>query len=590
MLLGSNAGRFLTPLLRVDGQNIPIEPSEWRLISHWIPQFVLTTPAGTLECTYLTPSAQRGFAVRLEFRASRTADIELAFNVEWLDTLHVSDITKRMHGVHSAGRLPGPENCFYLGFRSAWPVFGVGLVADQGAELEMSAGVTQISEALPEISAEPGQPITGRFSHSTKLVLGEVISLTLQVGIGLEASGGVSCALHLRQQGWDQMLVDTQQWLDERQIECRGPAEALDSLLNENSLYNYFFSHGVTVDSERIVLTSSRSPRYDHTGSYRDRDCCLYSIPSVLLIDPPEARRMLEYAFNVQMRNVGARSRYLDGVPMQPGFSLDALAAPIRSLWMYVDLTDDLTILFDSAVQSGVNTILELMEANASEDIALYATNLAPAETPCPMKYFTYDNILVWRALVDLSDLYQRIRDIERAHETQAWAKDVRAAILDNCIVDGPYGAMFCRAVDLVGGADLGDDPEGSLILISHLEFCRDDFPPFKNTLRWVREQYQNEDANHRSLLVMANELLAGNREPLSTLIASGLDNGIACLSISPKGVAEKGPGWAAGAGYLSYCLVRHLEKYVTPPVLQKKEPRKTRISRTALRPGVGWI
>src|SRR5690606_21170271 len=111
--------------------------------------------------------------------------------------------------------------------------------------------------------------------------------------------------------------------LERRTIRCRDEAEPLSDLLNENALYNYFFSHGVTIDTERMIVTSSRSARYDYTGSYRDRDACLYSIPGVLLIDPDQARRMLEYVFSVQVRNAGARSRYMDGVLMRPGFALD---------------------------------------------------------------------------------------------------------------------------------------------------------------------------------------------------------------------------------------------------------------------------
>lgn len=589
-LAGGEVDGFLQPSLLVDGETVPMTGAEWRLLSHWIPQFQLATPAGRLECTFLAPPLRRGFLLRLEFRASRATNVRLAFDLDWATTCHVSGVPRRMRGERMAGVTSHRLQDASLEFHSGWPRFGLGLLGDEDAVWEIKVGDADVEKARRELAASARETISGSISRALALNMGEQATLTLCVGLGPEARAGQAVADDLQNEGWIDLLANSQEWLEEHTIGCRGEAFSATERLNHNALYNYFYSGGVTIDTERMVVTSSRSPRWHLAGSYSDRDACLYSVPAVLLIDPAQARRMLEYIFSVQIRNVGAFLRYLDGVTLQPGFALDAVASPLRCLWMYVDLTDDLTILFDSAVQSGLNRILDALEQHAHDEVPLYATRLAPGGGFVDLKYNTYDNVLVWRALVDLSNLYHRIRDVEREHDTEAWARDVREAVLRYCIVDGPYGPMFCRATDLEGRAELGDDPEGSLALIAHLEFCRPDYPAFQNTRRWVREHYASTRQDGLSVITMANELLAGNNAPLKTLQTQGLDSGRACGMPDSGGRAESELGWAACAGYMTYAMVRALEDYITAPVLTKKSPRSSRISRSTLQPGIGWI
>ena len=160
---------------------------------------------------------------------------------------------------------------------------------------------------------------------------------------------------------------------------------------------------------------------------------------------------------------------------------------------------------------------------------------------------------------------------------------------MQNCVVDGPYGSMSGYALDPGGQVELGDDPEGSLEVITHLEFCRADNAVFLNTQKWIRER-QTRSAGPADVLTMANQLLAGDEDVLRKLQTLRMDEGIACLEVDTEGVASRGFGWAAGAGYLSYALVRALEEHVDPPVLRRAEQRRGRISRSTLRPGVGWI
>lgn len=77
------------------------------------------------------------------------------------------------------------------------------------------------------------------------------------------------------------------------------------------------------MDTEELVLVTSRSPRYYVSAAYWDRDSLLWSFPTVVDADPALARRMLDYVFGRQRRNLGVHSRYIDGTVLEPGFELD---------------------------------------------------------------------------------------------------------------------------------------------------------------------------------------------------------------------------------------------------------------------------
>lgn len=589
IVLGGEDGAFLQPRVSVDGQPVDLGVAEWRLINHWIPSFTLSTPAGVLECIYLSPVARKGFAVRMTFHATRRAEVELGLDLSWTQTLHVCDNIRQMQGARFCGYIGGRIDEPFLSLRAAWPLFAIGIETDPGS-CELRAGDRAASAETPEVQAGDTEAIQASCSRAFSADLAQVFTFDTYFGIGLEASSAVASARDLQATGWDGLLSGTSEWLETRRIRCKGEVEPLAGLLNENALYNHFFSHGVTIDTERMIVTSSRSARYDYTGSYRDRDACLYSVPGVLMIDPQQARRMLEYIFNVQVRNVGARSRYMDGVLMRPGLGLDSLVSPIRALWMYVDLTNDLTLLFDQSVQSGINQILQNLAVLEHETTALYRTQLTPSESRAQLPYVTFDNILAWRALLDLSDLYHRIRDVERQSETSKWAHDVRAAILANCIVEGPNGAVFCHSTDLSGRQELGDEPEGSLLLAAHLELCREDLAAFRNTAAWIARKSEADSPERQCVLSLANRLLAGDKGPVEMLKTASLDQGIAPGWLDSSGCALAGTGWAASAGYLAYALVRTFEDQLDPPVTRSVKERSARISRTVLRPGVGWI
>lgn len=577
---------FLALSLEIDGQRVPLNNLQWQRPGTWIPRFSAETPGAVVECAYLTPPAKRGASVRTELRAARSLHAKLSFTIRWRSTQHTTAIAREMSGHRTAALLAPGEACA-LSFSLAWPLFSIGLAASADCEWSQTPGGPSQSGA---VEVPSGETLELTVSRAGELQADETLALELHTGIGTESASSAACAMDLLDQGWDALLRGSQAFLDARAIHCAGAAEPLEDILRANAAYNFFYSRATAVDTERSVAVSSRSPRSGFAASYRDRDVCLYSLPSVLLVDPSEARHMLDYVFGVQMSNIGARSRSLDGVLLEPGFSLDGLVSPIRALWMYVDLTDDLTVLFDQKVQTGLNRILEMLESAAHPKIALYRTRLTPGERISPVEYLTYSNILVWRSLVDLSDLYRRIRDVERSAETDLWSRDVQAAIMQHLVIRQEGGPMFCWGSDLDGRMELGDEPEGSLELAAHLEFCRPTLPAFANTVAYLRAARTANPPEQISTLTLANRLLSGDLGPLEFLKSAPLDGGVASGTLDAHGHPQSERAWAACAGYLSYALVRALEAHVEPPVLRPRPAVRGRISRSTLRPGIGWI
>ena len=127
----------------------------------------------------------------------------------------------------------------------------------------------------------------------------------------------------------------------------------------------------------------------------------LFTLPAVLQVNWAHARQMLIYTFTRQLANVGLHSRFIDGIVLEPGLQLDHLCAPVKALHDYVQLTDDMSVLFDRRVQSGVNTIQQILAAQRHADTVLFETLLLPSGEPSRYPYVCYSKVMVWRVLRD---------------------------------------------------------------------------------------------------------------------------------------------------------------------------------------------
>lgn len=544
-LRGGHAEPLMRPFAAPRGAEAELEGFEWSRLGHWYPRFTARAGSLALEGVILAPVGERGFGYRLKVTNTGAEPVEAAFGLR-------GQAGSAWHCVNVDKRIEGSLNCYISGW-SGLPVF------EQMCGVPLFA-LAPICEGECRADFEPaGEGWLWRLERSVSLAPDGSAELTVWWGLGLEEISAVTSARELQRRGWDWELRRSLAWLAERS--CDLGDEALTRLYNTNLFFCIFFSTGRTLDTEELVLVTSRSPRYYVSAAYWDRDSLLWSFPAVLDADAALAREMLGYVFGRQRRNIGVHSRFIDGTVLESGFELDELMAPVLALERYVDATGDRSVLTDPDVLRGIEEILKKLDAERAGSCELYETFLQPTDDERVYPYITHDNVLVWRALRALGRLFERPELTERA-------ECVRRAIYDNCIFDG----AFAWSVDLAGGHDVYDEPPGSLLLLPYYGFCDWDDPVYLKTAEMIRSpdyaysfagceiaEIGCPHAPHPWLLSIGNSLLCGRAESaLEHLRRTRLDNGIACESVDEHtGECTTGEAFATCAGFICHALRR---------------------------------
>lgn len=544
-LRGGQLEPLMRPFVAQQGVEAELGGFEWSRLGYWYPRFAARAGALGLEGVILTPVGERGFGYRLRLTNNGAETVETAFGLR-------GQTGSAWHCVNVDKPIEGALNCYASGW-SGLPVF------EQmcGVPLFALAPICE-GECRAEFESA-GEGWLWRLERTVRLAPGESAEFTAWWGLGLEEVSAVTSARELQRRGWDWELRRSLAWLAQRSLDLGD--EALTRLYNTNLFFCIFFSAGRTLDTEELVLVTSRSPRYYVSAAYWDRDSLLWSFPAVLDADAALAREMLGYVFGRQRRNIGVHSRFIDGTVLEPGFELDELMAPVLALERYVDATGDRSVLADPDVLRGIDGILKKLDAERAEDCELYETFLQPTDDERIYPYITYDNVLVWRALRALGRLFERPELTERAER-------VRRAIYDNSIFDG----AFAWSVDLAGGHDVYDEPPGSLLLLPYYGFCAWDDPVYLKTAEMIRSpdyaysfagceiaEIGCPHAPHPWLLSIGNSLLCGRSgEALEHLRRTRLDNGIACESVDEHtGECTTGEAFATCAGFICHALRR---------------------------------
>lgn len=544
-LRGGQLEPLMRPFVAQQGVEAELGGFEWSRLGYWYPRFAARAGALGLEGVILVPVGERGFGYRLRLTNNGAETVEASFGLR-------GQTGSAWHCVNVDKPIEGALNCYVSGW-SGLPVF------EQmcGVPLFALAPICE-GECRAEFESA-GEGWLWRLERTVRLAPGERAEFTAWWGLGLEEVSAVTSARELQRRGWDWELRRSLAWLAQRSLDLGD--EALTRLYNTNLFFCIFFSTGRTLDTEELVLVTSRSPRYYVSAAYWDRDSLLWSFPAVLDADAALAREMLGYVFGRQRRNIGVHSRFIDGTVLEPGFELDELMAPVLALERYVDATGDRSVLTDPDVLRGIDGILKKLDAERAEDCELYETFLQPTDDERIYPYITYDNVLVWRALRALGRLFERPELTERAER-------VRRAIYDNCIFDG----AFAWSVDLAGGHDVYDEPPGSLLLLPYYGFCAWDDPVYLKTAEMIRSpdytysfagceiaEIGCPHAPHPWLLSIGNSLLCGRSgEALEHLRRTRLDNGIACESVDEHtGECTTGEAFATCAGFICHALRR---------------------------------
>ncbi|MBE0600953.1 MAG: glycoside hydrolase family 125 protein, partial [Firmicutes bacterium] len=498
---------LICPYLMIDGARAVLAPT-WTRAHGWIPSMTAKFGEIAFRCTYLTPVSERAFGLRLEAvnEGQKPTDVRIGVEGQWDRTLHEVNETAEL----TAGREvkhSGWNHMFVWLQRPGVPLFAFAPIAEDDQPFSEFHQGAEWSQKDFEYDIH----------RNIELLAGGRVKLDIYFGLGYEEVAAATSAKELLRQGFDTLYRRTETWLAAREKRVADPI--LETLLNTNLLFAFFYASGRTVDTEELCLMTSRSPRYYVSAAYWDRDSLLWAFPAILMADAAYAREILTYVFTRQIRNIGIHSRYIDGTVLEPGFELDELCAPVVALTRYVETTGDETFIREPFVKQGLSRILRILGSKKHPTLELYETFLQPTDDLHRYPYLTYDNVLVWFALRELARFLQM-------PELASRAEAVKAAIYAHCVKEESGKRFFAWSTDAQGAYDIYDEPPGSLQLLPLYGFCDSTDEVWINTVAIIRDakfefsfagspiaEIGCYHAPHPWVLSVCNSLLSGHEE-----------------------------------------------------------------------------
>ena len=561
---GERGAPVMQPYFVVDGKPLEFRNPSWELIEYWIPTAHLSIDGLEVTLTYCAPPGSRAAFLRMTLTNKRTkavpAILGLKASFGMLNRVTYVPVELRGERTVSAAPWVSPGEVFsYItnDTEFAWSIIHPG----------SKARVT-----IPPLSAAPALDA----NRSTNVVPGETIESLFVLGVGVEEFSAAHSAKALRElldrDGAQAIVEQSASWYGSRTRSTGQPD--LDLLMNRNFLFTEFYAWGKSIDTEQTIGITSRSPRYYVSAAYWDRDAMLWSFPALLDSDLALAREALEYALTIQLRNTGTHSRFIDGIVLEDGFQLDEAAAPVIALTAYIKKTNDEAFL--RAHGEAILTLREKILSRYDKQTGLYSSLQDSQDEYQKMPFLTYDNVLTWRALLDLAVLFEQLGQSANATDMANRSTALHAAILAHAIssnAPGADGPIFASATD---GSDFvfTEIPPGPLLKLVDLGFVSETNPVFVRTYRWLHSnnyKYSYSDqpfglpgsyrvpfttswsiADHLSLAM-------GREKALKVLLTSRWDGGIITEGVDPATgqIDPQGRAFATAAGYVAHAICR---------------------------------
>jgi len=558
---GSNQSPLLQPLVKIEGKTLPLEGKlAWSYYHYWIPQFSYYSPRWQLEIKgqILAPPGHRGFmfSIKLINHSGIKRNITWGWKGCWKRTYHTIFNRRPLQRDQELYYQPWTDSLL-LECRGGQPA---------GALALSPYPKTNWKHMVRNLGSNSSQQKFSWYRQESLMPYGQC-SATLFAGVNLEGDGAATTAMDLKRRGHCLLENESISWLEERQYDIED--SSLKKVFQRNLFFSYFFSLGRTVDNDHLVALTSRSPRYYVSAAFWSRDTLLWSFPGILLVNRDTAREVLITVFSRHLKRAGEHAHYLNGVLLYPGFELDQLASHFLALRLYLDHTGDYSILMEKCIKEGLDLLAAKVDRWFDAKTGLYMTFLDPSDDPVePYPLLVYDNALLQQGFSFLDQL-QRKKIWEHPDDFGQKARRLKEAILEQGVVEGPYGPMFAWAVNSKGGHRLYDNPPGSLQLLAHYGYCPFDYPVYRNTVRWIRSRhnpyYHGENkvkepgslhAVHPWPLSAANDLLSLNWNRGNLFKLAEMDNGFCCETIKPEtGKAATGLAFASAAGFLAYAI-----------------------------------
>ena len=549
---GAAGQPLMKPFLAVGGVKQPLSGLHWTLRDYWLPTGTMEANGLRTRIFYVAPPDTRVAIIRFQVTNLGKTPVKVApgMDVNWARTNRVTYSPEPLSGARTMSPTLIDSDMEVFNYRTddtqfAWGFAYVG------------------SKGVLHDTGNPG--VTAQ--HEATLKPGETLDVHYLIGVGLEEYSA-AYAMRVLNKRIDRYGIDGV--IDQAAAEARRHTRTtgrtdLDRVMNRNLLFTTYFAWGRAIDTEQFVGMTSRSNRYYVSAAYWDRDALLWSFPALLDTDPARAREVLGYVFGIQARNIGIHSRFIDGVVLEDGFELDELVAPIVALKSYVDATGDDGVLVQYASQ--VAAIERRLSALRDPATGLYETFQDAEDEYVQKPFSTYDNVLTWKALSDLSVLQKR-------DDLRASAAALRAAIMKYGVRSGAEGAggpIFAATVSATA-ADFMDVPPGSLLKLPFLGFISEDDPLFVRTYNWLHSaHYQYSFANtpwglpgsyrvpFTTSWSVADHLRlkAGRAKALKIVTGSPWDGGIITEGVKPEtGIPDQeGRGFATAAGYVGHVI-----------------------------------
>ena len=525
-----------TPLLRpsitVGGKAYQLSATQmaWERALNWIPTFTCTIGSVVVRGTIFAPYGRDAdvagavYAMAIENRGSERADVSVSLD---------GCFAHRQLRVRTARRF-GDANV-------------IGRVADDVVLLEGSEPPGELAVAIGAdgpATLSFGEPAPENFSllRAVEIAPGSREHVAFYIAAGPERDGASAAAGVLRRRGWRDLLSATRDAL--QALQQTASNDAMDRLINRNLLFAYFFAVGRALDDAHYYLVRTRAPWHGYGVTVRDWEALSWTIPAVLLADPPLARELLLRACELHGYAPGRGVHYLDGTLFEPGFTLEGAAAYALATDRYIRDTGDDQIVEEPVLADTLYLAADDLAARRDRNVPLYHTEVSPSGSPPPHPFSLHGNAVVAQAL----DVLRRTLDEETAREIED-PEAVRAAIRRHFVVDREGKSTFASAVDLAGSVSLDDDPLGSALWLPLYETVPRQDSTYRRTVK----------ANAREPRSLAQQVarLMGpeSASVLQWLRRAPLDNGVAAEEVDADGRARANGGDAALSGLLAWSV-----------------------------------
>ena len=471
---GERGGPALEPYFLIEKKRVSAKPLNWELLDYWIPRAHASFHGLDATLTYCAPpgSAPHSSEITLANRTASTVSAGVGLNATWGGLSRVTYTPVALNGERKIAGAPWNEAGRVFSFVTSDTEFAWSLYFPDSTPNVVGAPLS----LSPRLETQ----------RLATLAPGQSISVHFVLGVGVEeySASQASQALEdmIDRLGPDQVIEMAAAWCRKR-VRTTGQAD-LDVIMNRNLLFTAYYAWGKSIDTEQLVGVTSRSPRYYVSAAYWDRDAMLWSFPGLLEMDTDLAREALGYALTTQLRNTGTHSRFIDGIVLEEGFELDEAVAPVIALHSYLKKTNETGFLVKH--QDAIRLLRTRLFEYFDQTTGLFWTLEDAQDQYYKQQFSIYDNVLVWKALSEMAEMYDRLEEPGTAKDLRLRAEALRSAIMKYGIADGAPGAggpIFVCATD--GKTPIyADVPPGSLLKLAVLGFVAEDDPVFHAYLR----------------------------------------------------------------------------------------------------------